>query len=624
MSTSTSNLNARQEPNFRDFYLDENYITFVIEYDGDISSELKDIDYAYAYGLSPAMSIVAARKDKVFDFIKTYNKIRHISLNAPYTLSAIEPLAAANIPQFSSENSLGLKGHGTVVGIIDTGIDYLNPQFRNDDNTSRILAIWDQTIQSNTPAYDQTAFYGTIYTQDEINRAISASLAGGNPYDIVPSRDLIGHGTNMAGLVGAKGLNKVMGGAPDCEFVVVKLKEAKTSNLEFIGINNRMGTNIYEGIDLYRAGRFLERYHVTLNKPMSILVSCGTNWGGHEGLSNIEQDFDYLSFRRGLAIVTNTGNQGASSTHASGIFERTNSLQTIEFNVAPKEENLVLMLWIPSPDRVSIGIISPSGEIVEPTKVQLKYGQIENVKLILENSSINITNSFSEFTTGNQSITITIKNPRGGIWQLRLKGDFIVNGRYNLWLPQRPLIQPDTLLINADPYTTIMSPANSIKSLTTSFYNQNNNTIVAASGRGFTANGDIKPNLTAGGVMALTTGLNNENIVISGGSVAGAVLCSASLLLLEWGILLGNYPNMSGPSIIALLTRGTNKRAGDIYPNREWGYGMLNLQGSFENLRSVSLYRDATMNNQPQENHLPYKFYVKMPKGLYRRLEDKV
>lgn len=616
----TINTNVRQKPECRDVYLDENYVSLFIQYEGDLINQLKDIDYACAYKISDVSYIVPVRIDKLPDFINRFNRLLNLDTSYPYTLSAIEPVDAANIPQFHSESSLGLRGQGTVVGIIDTGIDYLNPEFRNDDNTSRIVAIWDQTIQSDVP-FSNTAFYGTVYNKNEINSAISASLSGGNPYDIVPSRDLIGHGTSMAGLVGAKGLNGVIGGAPECEFVIVKLKEAKMSNLKLIGINNRMGTNIYEGIDLYTALLFLEEYHTSLNKPMSILISCGTNWGGHEGLSSIERDIDFLSSRRGLVFVTNTGNQGASLTHDSGRFLSTNALEVVEFYVAPNEENLVLMLWIPNPDRVSIGIISPSGEIVEPTQTALQFEGGEMVNLILENSSITIFNRFADYSTGNQSITINISNPRAGLWQLRLKGDYIVNGKYNLWLPQRPLIQPGTLLINSDPYTTLMAPANSTRSITTSFYNQNNNTIVIESGRGFTASGDVKPDLTAGGVMALTTGLNNENTVITGCSVAGAVLCSTTLLLLEWGLVLGNAPNMTGPSISSFLTRGTNKRSGDIYPNREWGYGILNLQGSFENLRSINTCRKVNMNIHSLENHLPYKCYVKMPNELYRRLE---
>jgi subtilisin family serine protease len=615
-------LNTSREINScREAFLSEDYVTLFVENGGNVINEFNELEYACTFRISDVAYIVSVRAINYNDFINKFKNIINIDISFPYTLSAIHPVDAANITQFHGESSLNLTGKNTIAAIIDTGIDYLNPQFQNEDGTTRIIAIWDQTIESNINN-DPVAFFGTVYNRDEINRAIQASNQGGNPYDIVPSRDTLGHGTNMAGLIGARGLNDVIGGAPECEFLIVKLKEAKNSNLRLVGINNRRSTPIFEGIDIYIAIRFIINYNDSHSiKPMSILLSAGTNWGGHEGITSIEEDIDFFSSRRGLIFVTNTGNQGASLAHGTGRFLKSNSLQIVEIIVGLNEDNLVLMLWIERPDVVSIAIISPSGEIAEPIHPQLVSSKFEQVNLVLENSIINIAFTTSEFASGNESVYITIKNPRAGLWQLRLRGDYIVNGRYNLWLPQRPLIQPTTRVINPSPYTTLQAPANAIKAIATSFYDQNNNTIAVESGRGFTADNRVKPNLTTGGVMALTTGLNNENTLLSGGSVAGAVLCSATLLLLEWGIVLGNDHNIYGPTVISYLTRGTSKRAGDIYPNPQWGYGILNLQGSFENLRSSNLLNARKDCKTNTENSLPYKCYINMPKELYRRID---
>jgi subtilisin family serine protease len=616
-------LNTSREINpCKDTYISEDYVTLFIKYSGDLVSVLEEIEYACAFRVSEGAYIASVRTINYNDFINSFKSILNIDISFPYTLSAIQPVDAANITQFHGQSFLNLTGKNTIAAIIDTGIDYLNPQFQNEDGTTRIIAIWDQTIESNINN-DPVAFFGTVYSRDEINRAIQASTQGGNPYDIVPSRDTLGHGTNMAGLVGARGLNGVLGGAPECEFLIVKLKEAKTSNLKLLGINNRRSTPIFEGIDIYIAIRFVINYNDSHSmKPISILLSAGTNWGGHEGITSIEEDIDFFSSRKGLVFVTNTGNQGSSLTHATGRFLKSNSLEIIEIIAGLNEDNLVLMLWIQRPDVVSISIISPSGEIAAPIHPQLVSSEFEQVNLVLENSVINIAFTTSQFASGNQSVYITIKNPRAGLWQLRLRGDYIVNGKYNMWLPQRPLIQLTTRVINPSPYTTLQAPANARKSITTSFYDQNNNTIAVESGRGFTADNRIKPNLTTGGVMALTTGLNNENTLLTGGSVAGAVLCGATLLILEWGIVLGNDPNIYGPTVISYLTRGTSKRAGDIYPNPQWGYGILNLTGSFENLRSSSLTRCYDECNTQKENHMPSDFYIKMPNELYRRIDD--
>ncbi|HAR85916.1 MAG TPA: hypothetical protein DCR69_09300 [Clostridium sp.] len=608
----------------REAYISEEYVTVFIKYTGDFNSLIKEIEYICAFNVSEGAYIASVRTANYTDFINRFNNIFNIDISFPYTLSAIEPVEAANITQFHGETFLNLTGKGTIAAIIDTGIDYLNPQFQNPDGTTRIIGIWDQTIESNNND-DPVAFFGTVYSQDEINRAIQVSNEGGNPYDIVPSRDELGHGTNVAGLVGARGLNNVIGSAPECEFLIVKLKEFKTSNLNLVGINDRRSTPIFEGIDIYIAMKFVINYNPSPStKPMSILISAGTNWGGHEGITSIEEDINFFSTRKGLIFVTNTGNQGASLTHGYGRFIKSNTLQTLEIIVGPNENNLVLMLWVQRPDVISIEIVSPNGEIAKPIHSGLVSSKFEQVNLILENSIINISFLNPEFASGNESIYITIKNPKAGLWQLRLKGDYIVNGVYNLWLPQRPLIQLTTRVINPNPYTTLQAPANAQKSITTSFYDQNNNTIAVESGRGFTADNRVKPNLTTGGVMALTTGLNNENVLLSGGSVAGAVLCGASLLLLEWGILLGNDTNIYGPTAISYFTRGTSKRSGDIYPNPQWGYGMLSLQGSFENLRSSPLIRPYDGLNTQNENNLPSDFYIRMPKELSVRIDDSI
>ena len=608
----------------REAYISEEYVTVFIKYTGDFNSLIKELDYVCAFNVSEGAYIASVRAANYTDFINRFNNIFNIDISFPYTLSAIEPVEAANITQFHGETFLNLTGKGTIAAIIDTGIDYLNPQFQNPDGTTRIIGIWDQTIESNNND-DPVAFFGTVYSRDEINRAIQVSNQGGNPYDIVPSRDELGHGTNIAGLVGARGLDNVIGSAPECEFLIVKLKEFKTSNLKLAGINDRRSTPIFEGIDIYIAMRFVINYNPSPStKPMSILISAGTNWGGHEGITSIEEDINFFSTRKGLIFVTNTGNQGASLTHGYGRFLKSNTIQNLEIIIGSNENNLVLMLWVQRPDVISIEIISPNGEIAKPIQSGLVSSKFEQVNLILENSIINISFLNPEFASGNESIYITIENPKAGLWQLRLKGDYIVNGVYNLWLPQRPLIQLTTRVINPNPYVTLQAPANAQKSITTSFYNQNNNTIAVESGRGFTADNRVKPNLTTGGVMALTTGLNNENVLLTGGSVAGAVLCGATLLLLEWGIILGNDPNIYGPTAISYFTRGTSKRSGDIYPNPQWGYGMLSLQGSFENLRSSPLIRPYDALNTQNENNLPSDFYIRMPKELYVRIDDSI
>ena len=54
---------------------------------------------------------------------------------------------SSGITRLQNQPGLALKGEGVLVGVIDTGVDYTNPLFRYSDGSSRILRIWDQTVQ---------------------------------------------------------------------------------------------------------------------------------------------------------------------------------------------------------------------------------------------------------------------------------------------------------------------------------------------------------------------------------------------------------------------------------------------------------------------------------------------
>lgn len=79
---------------------------------------------------------------------------------------------------------MGLFGEGVIVGIADSGIDYTNSVFRNQDGSTRILRLWDQVTD-------------TVYSESDINQALMLE----NSYTKVNSRDLTGHGTHVAELL---------------------------------------------------------------------------------------------------------------------------------------------------------------------------------------------------------------------------------------------------------------------------------------------------------------------------------------------------------------------------------------------------------------------------------------
>lgn len=170
-------------------------------------------------------------------------------------------------------------------------------------------------------------------------------------------------------------------------------------------------------------------------------------------------------------------------------------------------------------------------------------------------------------------------------WEIMLISKQFNKGSYNAWIPQKGITVSDTKLIPSDPYGTITIPGDSKYVITTAAYNQNNNNIVDYSGVSLRNIILDQIDVVEGGEGSITVAPNNEVAVVSGTSVSAAVVAGVCLLLFQWGIIDGYNPYMYSETVKSYLIRGTVKREGDIYPNPEWGYGILNVFGIFENMK---------------------------------------
>jgi len=196
------------------------YSRYIVYYSGDIISATASIPQISVVILTPYMAAVFIAPGYE-DLLITIPTINIIEPPNDYILTQLSPLQTSNITQFTEGNPIDLTGTGVIVGTIDTGIDYLNVEFTREDGTSRILSIWDQTDNNGTapPGIN----YGSVYSQEQINAAINLNREGGDPYSIVPRIDTNGHGTQCAGIIGARGYGEIKGAAPNCDFIVVKL-----------------------------------------------------------------------------------------------------------------------------------------------------------------------------------------------------------------------------------------------------------------------------------------------------------------------------------------------------------------------------------------------------------------
>lgn len=570
--------------NFKKSYLSEEYENYILYYFGNIEEAFKNIDYAHVYSFGPLFTMATVKKGMLDSLIEDVPEIYYAEKSYPYTLSGLERLETSTEFKLIKNENSNLKGDGVIVGIIGTGIDYLNQRFTDDFNKTRIIALWDQTIEGGkVPA--PPLFYGSEFSREDIDKAINTKTLGNDPYSIVNHRDEIGYGTAIAGIIGGRKLNPedpLISVAPKCEFAIVKLKEAKKSTLA-MNMVDVTKVPVYEATDIRTAIVYLTQLQLKENKPMIIYLPLGTNIGGHDGASPIENFIDFFGDRRGLAFVCDTGSQGDTATHTSGIIRYTRDVQTIEFNVDPNQRSFYTSIWCTRPDKVSIGIVSPTGSSVERIPPILLNGEF--IHYDIDESKVTMQFYLST-TNGIQFVNIYIRNITSGVWKINLIGDYIVEGRYDAWTLQRELLKPETKFFNPDPFITLTLPSTANNALTNSYFNTRTDEITESSGRGFTKDERVKPEVCSPGTDILTTSPNGENIFVSGAGAGGAVLGGAIALILQWGIVNGNDKRLYPPKIKTYLIRSAVRKPGIEYPNQEYGYGILSIDKLISDLQT--------------------------------------
>ncbi|WP_459480435.1 S8 family peptidase [Clostridium saccharoperbutylacetonicum] len=568
--------------NFRapqNLFSDPNYYHYVVEYEGNIIEEVTKVPGYYVTIINGKYAIVSTNKEIQLNIEgQIFTTIVYVAPIDLFTLQESSPVQASQAEFLQLELPLRLTGRGVTVAIIDTGIDYLEEEFIKENGETKIDYIWDQTIEPIQKNEQSVVPFGTVYNKDQIQQAIAASRNGQSPYEIVPSKDEIGHGTNMAGIIGARGKNpNLKGMVPDCNFVVIKL-------IEYMTVMKRFNLQVptYDLFSIFPAIEFLYRYSLTTNKPIVIYFPLGSNLGSHKGNGILEQYIDTVSSKSGVAFVTGSGNQGASACHASGTIPQVNDSRIIQMYISPEQKNTVIQIWVDSPNIMSLELVSPSGE--NTGRIRVLINGVNTYSFLFENTTILINSYFPEEMTGDQSFTIRFRNIKEGIWKFRLTGESILDGKFNLWMPPTGLSIGGTAFIPSDPYGTIMNPATSTYILTAAAYNQNNNTVVEYSGMAFLEDYVDRIDVAAGGVNALTVAPNNTTAVVNGTSVSAAVLAGACAMLFQWGIVEGNDPNIYSQTIKTYIQRGVDERGGEVYPNPQWGYGLLDVVKMFESM----------------------------------------
>lgn len=551
-----------------------NYLDIVIEYSGDYSvfdqfpdATVNILDSLYAVVYIPAELLT-------IDFV---GKWGYSILPNCYGVISDASQESTGIPQIRGVANFNLRGQGVLIGIVDSGIDYTNPIFQYADGTTRIVSIWDQTISGSPPPNFN---FGTEYSRDTINAALKLE----NPMELVPSMDELGHGTLVAGIAAGneEPSNNFFGIATESELIVVKLKQAKQALRNFFVIPDDAAC--YSGIDIFYGINYLLQISNSLQRPLVICIALGSSQGGHDGRGVLSNVLSLIGTRPGVAVVVAAGNEGNAKRHYYGSVNPTIGKDTVELLVGENEKGFVMEFWGETPSIYSIDITSPSGEYIP--KLFSSINESMELSFVFEETVIYLLYELIETQSGDQLILLRFTNPTPGIWRFNVYNRSDINLGFHMWLPMDKFISDSTFFIQSDIYTTILSLGNAIVPITVTAYNDSNESLYLNASRGYTRIGVIKPEIAAPGVNVTGPTLQKGYTSYTGTSVAAAHTAGVVAMLLEWGYVKGNLPDMNTIDLKILIIRGARRKEDIEYPDRNWGYGILDIFRVFYSLRT--------------------------------------
>ena len=513
----------------------------------------------------------------------TYTSYTYSAVPKLYSLLDVTSMDAAGITPAGELPVLNNQGAGVIVGFVDTGINYTDSLFRNVDGSTRIIGIWDQTNNSDNsnnienetakPFSAFSALYGTQYTAEEINLALNSD----NPASIVPTRDENGHGTFLASIAAGNRDERAgfSGAAPQASIAMVKLKPAKQYLRDFYLIQD--GAEAYQENDIMMGVSYLYFLARKYSMPLVVCIPLGTNMGSHMGMSRLGQYLNQVSLSNGSAVITAAGNETGARHHFRAVMDADTDEVTAELRVGEREAGFSMELWAENMGAYTVGFISPTGEVAREISVPLR-GE-NTVSFLLEQTQITVYTQIADVSSGSQFIFMRFENPMSGIWRILIRNSLDIRETFHIWLPVRGFISDETYFLRPDPDTTITDPGNARYPITVTAYDHTKNSIYIHASRGYSLSGRIKPDLAAPGVNILGASVSGRRLTrMSGTSVSAAHLA---------GVLNANYPYLNTPVLKSIFVRGAQRNPALTYPNREFGYGTLNLYEAFLHLRNL-------------------------------------
>lgn len=526
-----------------------------------------------------------------------------------YALLSEEELAASGVLQLREGPLTNFYGSGVLLGFVDTGINFADAAFRYADGSTRLAGLWDQTLeaqdmqqegrisQNNTSAAQagdtsrmaggmtsDFAFYGREFGTEEINAALRAE----NPYEVLPSRDENGHGSALvraaaaseqrAGRTTGQGNGKTTqsgasggtenpygGVAPLASIAMVKLKQAKPYLREYYQIPKNAFCVAEE--DIIYGVEWLLSLAERDNVPLVICIALGSNQGNHTGRTVLSEYMDDVARIPGVCVCAAAGNEGGSGHHFFGRVSG-NGYEEVEIAVEQGVNGFSTELWAVDPDLFTVEILSPAGEVIP--RIQGRYTFNRQYRLYFEGGTIWIQSNLYDRSVGTQGIWIRFAGITAGVWRIRVYAEGEFSKAFHMWLPVTPFLNAGVGFLRPDPYVLICDPGAAGDVLTFTAYDAVSGALFTGASYGYTADNRIKPEIAAPQGEELYAG---TGMATAFGAGCAALVFESALRNAPYFIL--------DTLIIRRLFIASAKRDGREYPNREWGYGKLDVYGVF-------------------------------------------
>lgn len=588
LSLSLDNAKRMESPLLRSGFSPSTDIwKLILFYNGSLD-EIKEVISFSFIPLLGNFAILFIKEKDISSFL-TFPQVLYVELSRPIYENALTGVDASCLPDYNiitgrNVNATTLTGKGTAIAVLDSGMDYRHPDFRNTDGSTRILTYWDQSLpfasfnngntNSNNP-YN----LGVIFSEKDLNRLLM-STPGYDAQLLAPSEDISGHGTHVAGICAGNGRasnGNNQGVAPESSLIVVKLK-------------NETASVYTDYANLMMAVDFAVRFANSHSLPLSINISYGSNDGSHTGSSLLELFMEQVSLYGKNVICVATGNEGLTRRHTSlnTISNQNTYDRSIDFTIAPGERSLYLEIWQAFADDFSYELFAPSGleNFVFPAAPGIYTNMISDTTIYL---TINNPTPYQPFRQYFLSFSPNTTFITSGTWTLRITPILtgkIVDGHLQFWLPSKEATNSATGFLSPSSDMTFTIPSTASSVISVSGYDSNLDVFAPFSGQGFSNAMNTKPDLCAPAVNILSTAPGGGYTIRTGTSMAAPFITGAAALLMQYGIVNGKDPFLYGEKVKAYLWKSARPLpAFSEYPNEKVGWGALCL-------KNLNLYKN--------------------------------